>query len=107
MDYSINKFDADKCSYSMTRSVTTVSNSPNDNSAGKQLMYVPVNQANSSVRLIIWNYLFIIGNELYRSKIYTQRMIQMIFFISFLITLLIIQSPVLNYLCIILQSTLV
>ena len=52
MDYSVNKFDARvSAAYSMTRSVTTVSNSPNDNSAGKQLRYVPVNQANSSVRL--------------------------------------------------------
>lgn len=51
-NYSVNKFNARiSAAYSMTRSVTTVSNSPNDNSAGKQLRYVPVNQANSSVRL--------------------------------------------------------
>jgi vitamin B12 transporter len=52
IDYSVYKFNARiSAAYSLTRSVTTVSNSPNDNSAGKQLRYVPVNQANSAVRL--------------------------------------------------------
>ena len=51
MAYSINKFTASLyIGYSLTKSVPEISDSPGDNSVGKQLIYIPINQANSSVR---------------------------------------------------------
>lgn len=63
--YSINKFSARlNAGYTLTRAVTTVSQSPDDNSEGKQLRYVPVNQANSSVRLSYGNFYSMLGTSL-------------------------------------------
>jgi iron complex outermembrane receptor protein len=51
MAYSVNKFTASLyIGYSLTKSVPKISDSPGDNSVGKQLIYIPINQANSSVR---------------------------------------------------------
>jgi iron complex outermembrane receptor protein len=51
MAYSVNKFTASLyIGYSLTKSVPEISDSPGDNSVGKQLIYIPINQANSSVR---------------------------------------------------------
>jgi iron complex outermembrane receptor protein len=51
MTYSVNKFTASLyVGYSMTKSFPEISDSPGDNSVGKQLIYIPINQANSSVR---------------------------------------------------------
>jgi hypothetical protein len=51
MTYSVNKFTASLyVGYSLTKSFPEISDSPGDNSVGKQLIYIPINQANSSVR---------------------------------------------------------
>ena len=51
MAYSVNKFTSSLyIGYSLTKSVPEISDSPGDNSIGKQLIYIPINQANSSVR---------------------------------------------------------
>jgi iron complex outermembrane recepter protein len=50
--YSVNKFSAGlNVGYSYTKSAPEMQDSPNDNSKGKQIIYIPVNQANSSIRL--------------------------------------------------------
>jgi iron complex outermembrane receptor protein len=51
MTYSVNKFTTSLyVGYSLTKSFPEISDSPSDNSVGKQLIYIPINQANSSVR---------------------------------------------------------
>ncbi len=50
--YSVDRFSAGlNVGYSFTKSVPEMQDSPNDNSIGKQIIYIPVNQANSTVRL--------------------------------------------------------
>lgn len=52
LDYKSGKFKSEfNAAYSFTRAITMVSNLSNDVSIGKQLIYVPENQFNSSVRI--------------------------------------------------------
>ena len=52
LNYTVNKLAASlKAGYSYTRAVTVASNTLNDHTIGKQLMYVPENQANCSFRM--------------------------------------------------------
>jgi outer membrane cobalamin receptor len=52
IDYNINKFAASLyAGYTYTKAVSTISQSPDDNTSGKQLIYIPVHQANSILRI--------------------------------------------------------
>jgi iron complex outermembrane receptor protein len=63
--YSVNKFSAGlNVGYSLTRSVPKVSDSPDDNSVGKQIIYIPVNQASSSIRFSYGNFYSSLGTNL-------------------------------------------
>lgn len=52
VDYNHNKFTAALyAGYTFTKAVSAVSQSPDDNTSGKQLIYIPVHQANSTLRV--------------------------------------------------------
>ena len=52
LNYSVNKFVTGlTANYSYTRATTAASDTANDASIGKQLIYVPENQANCSLRM--------------------------------------------------------
>lgn len=65
MVFSSNKFTAQiNASYSLTKSIAIESYLKNDATTGKQLMYIPVNQANSIIRLSYGNFYSSLGTSL-------------------------------------------
>jgi vitamin B12 transporter len=63
--YSVNKLIARlDAGYSLTKAVTVVSHIQNDDTAGKQLMYIPVNQGYTSVRISFRNLYSLWGTSL-------------------------------------------
>ena len=65
IDYEANKLAvALYAGYTLTKAATTISQSPDDNTTGKQLIYIPAHQANSTIRLSYGNFYTSIGTNL-------------------------------------------